>query len=78
MNAAAFARHDAAGYRYASDGRACCEDGALLDPAAGPYRMPGLSCIQMPTTLPTLDELLGREIDGMSSTTPTSPTTCSS
>jgi undecaprenyl phosphate-alpha-L-ara4FN deformylase len=65
MNAAAFARHDAAGYRYASDGRAQLrEDGTLLDPAAGPYRMPGLSCIQMPTTLPTLDELLGREIDG--------------
>lgn len=65
MNAHAFARHDAAGYRYASDGRAMLrEDGALADPQAGPYRMPGLSCIQMPTTLPTLDELLGREIDG--------------
>lgn len=65
MNAHAFARHDAAGYRYASDGRALLrEDGSLLDPLAGPYRMPGLSCIQMPTTLPTLDELLGREIGG--------------
>lgn len=65
MNEHAFARHDAAGYRYASDGRAMLrEDGALADPQAGPYRMPGLSCIQMPTTLPTLDELLGREIGG--------------
>jgi len=65
MNGAAFARHDAAGYRYASDGRALLrDDGALLDPQAGPYRLPGLACIQMPTTLPTLDELLGREIGG--------------
>lgn len=65
MNGHAFARHDSAGYRYASDGRACLrEDGALRDPAAGPYRYQGLDCIQMPTTLPTLDELLGREIDG--------------
>jgi undecaprenyl phosphate-alpha-L-ara4FN deformylase len=65
MNTHAFARHDAAGYRYASDGRALLrEDGALADADAGPYRMPGLDCIQMPTTLPTLDELLGREIGG--------------
>ena len=70
MNPHAFARHDAAGYRYASDGRAQLrEDGALLDPAAGPYRLPGVRCIQMPTTLPTLDELLGREIDGVTITT---------
>jgi undecaprenyl phosphate-alpha-L-ara4FN deformylase len=66
MNEHAFARHDAAGYRYASDGRALLrENGALADPAAGPYRLPGSACIQMPTTLPTLDELLGREIDGL-------------
>jgi len=66
MNAHAFARHDSAGYRYASDGRAQLRDnGALLDPQAGPYRYQGLDCIQMPTTLPTLDELLGREIDGV-------------
>jgi undecaprenyl phosphate-alpha-L-ara4FN deformylase len=65
MNVHAFARHDAVGYRYASDGRAQLrDDGALADPDAGPYRFPGLACIQMPTTLPTLDELLGREIDG--------------
>jgi peptidoglycan/xylan/chitin deacetylase (PgdA/CDA1 family) len=65
MNQHAFARHDAVGYRYASDGRAQLrDDGALADPAAGPYRYRGLAHIQMPTTLPTLDELLGREIDG--------------
>lgn len=65
MNQHAFARHDAAGYRYASDGRAQLRaDGSLADPNAGPYRYRGLAHIQMPTTLPTLDELLGREIDG--------------
>jgi peptidoglycan/xylan/chitin deacetylase (PgdA/CDA1 family) len=65
MNQHAFARHDAVGYRYASDGRAQLrEDGSLADPNAGPYRYRGLAHIQMPTTLPTLDELLGREIDG--------------
>jgi peptidoglycan/xylan/chitin deacetylase (PgdA/CDA1 family) len=70
MNPHAFARHDAQGYAYASDGRAeLREDGALLDPAAGPYRFTGLHHIQMPTTLPTLDELLGREIDGTVLTT---------
>jgi peptidoglycan/xylan/chitin deacetylase (PgdA/CDA1 family) len=70
MNLHAFARHDAQGYAYASDGRAeLREDGALLDPAAGPYRFTGLRHIQMPTTLPTLDELLGREIDGTVLTT---------
>jgi undecaprenyl phosphate-alpha-L-ara4FN deformylase len=70
MNPHAFAEHDAAGYRYASDGRARLRDnGALLDPAAGPYRLPGSRCIQLPTTLPTLDELLGREVDGVLLTT---------
>lgn len=65
MNPHAFARHDKAGYRYASDGRALLrDDGALLDPRSGPYRLPGGSCIQMPTTLPTLDELLGRTVGG--------------
>jgi peptidoglycan/xylan/chitin deacetylase (PgdA/CDA1 family) len=65
MNAHAFARHDQMGYRYASDGRAVLnEDGSLQDPDAGPYRLRGLRHIQMPTTLPTLDELLGREIGG--------------
>ena len=66
MNEHAFARHDWMGYRFASDGRAVLnDDGSLQDPAAGPYRLQGLRHIQMPTTLPTLDELLGREIDGV-------------
>ena len=66
MNGHAFARHDTVGYLYASDGRAQLrEDGALADPHAGPYRYQGLAHVQMPTTLPTLDELLGREIDGV-------------
>jgi undecaprenyl phosphate-alpha-L-ara4FN deformylase len=65
MNAHAFARHDAAGYRYAADGRALLnDDGSLQDPTAGPYRIEGLQHIQMPGTLPTLDELLGRELGG--------------
>ena len=74
MNPYAFAEHDSAGYRYASDGRARLQDnGALQDASAGPHRLScngvALSCIQMPTTLPTLDELLGREIDGLVITT---------
>jgi len=69
MNAAAFARSDAAGYLYASDGRAALDArGALRDPGSGPHRLRVdgrlLRCVQLPTTLPTLDELLGREIDG--------------
>jgi peptidoglycan/xylan/chitin deacetylase (PgdA/CDA1 family) len=70
MNLHAFAEHEAMGYAYASDGRARMnDDGSLRDPGAGPYRFPGGRCIQMPTTLPTLDELLGREIDGQLITT---------
>lgn len=70
MNVHAFRRHDAQGYAYASDGRAMLlENGALADPQAGPYRFAGMRHIQMPTTLPTLDELLGREIDGAELTT---------
>jgi undecaprenyl phosphate-alpha-L-ara4FN deformylase len=65
MNEYAFAEHDAMGYAYASDGRAALrDDGALSDPAAGPYRFKAGGCLQMPTTLPTLDELLGRGIGG--------------
>jgi peptidoglycan/xylan/chitin deacetylase (PgdA/CDA1 family) len=69
MNNAAFGEHDTAGYAYASDGR-CVFDarGALVHPNDGPHRLADgdhvLSCIQLPTTLPTLDELLGCEIDG--------------
>lgn len=70
MNAAAFAEHDAAGYAYASDGRAMLrENGELLDPQAGPYKLAGTRCVQLPTTLPTLDELLGRTIDGVTIST---------
>jgi undecaprenyl phosphate-alpha-L-ara4FN deformylase len=69
MNDAAFAELDAAGYRYASDGRAELQDnGALRDPDIGPYRLAPGGAIQMPTTLPTLDELLGRTIDGVTLT----------
>jgi undecaprenyl phosphate-alpha-L-ara4FN deformylase len=65
MNDAAFSRHDAAGYAYASDARARLrEDGALEHAQAGPYRLPGTRCVQLPTTLPTLDELLGRTVHG--------------
>jgi peptidoglycan/xylan/chitin deacetylase (PgdA/CDA1 family) len=66
MNNSAFVEHDAAGYAYASDGRAALrDDGSLLDPAVGPHRFQGTRCVQLPTTLPTLDELLGRTIDGV-------------
>ncbi|MDB5824091.1 MAG: xylanase [Herminiimonas sp.] len=69
MNEAAFAQLDAFGMRYASDGRArLTETGELADPAVGPCRLrvgsAVLSCVQLPTTLPTLDELLGRTIGG--------------
>lgn len=56
MNPHAFAQIDAWGMRYASDGR-----------GHGPYRpvVAGrtLAHVQLPTTLPTLDELLG--VDGL-------------
>lgn len=65
MNQHAFAELDAAGYCYASDSRAMlAADGSLLDPRAGPYRVAGRRCVELPTTLPTLDELLGRELNG--------------
>ena len=68
MNDYAFAQLDAFGMAYASDGRCrLTECGKLVDPATGPYRVKALgktlACIQLPTTLPTLDELLGRTID---------------
>ena len=69
MNNGAFHEHDAAGYAYASDGRCVLHpDGTLVNPADGPHRLSDdgtvLKHIQMPTTLPTLDELLGCEIKG--------------
>jgi len=70
MNAAAFAELEQVGYRYVSDGRAeLLDHGALVDAAMGPYRLTPGGAIQMPTTLPTLDELLGRTIDGVTLTT---------
>ena len=69
MNAHAFRQLDALGIAYASDGRAMLtDDGALAKPDAAPHRQSVdghvLNCIQMPTTLPTLDELLGRTLGG--------------
>ncbi|HEX8956102.1 MAG TPA: polysaccharide deacetylase family protein, partial [Burkholderiaceae bacterium] len=69
MNEAAFEKLDALGIAYASDGRSLLtEEGKLVEKDAGPYRIrvngKTLSCLQMPTTLPTLDEMLGREIHG--------------
>ena len=74
MNSFALQKLDQFGMRYASDGRAMLnEDGSLANPTYGPYRLAlkeGVcSCIQMPTTLPTLDELLGRIIKDVEITT---------
>lgn len=70
MNPHAFLQLEAFGMAYASDGRAMLtESGTLADPAAGPHRLEiagqTLNCVQLPTTLPTLDELLGRTINGV-------------
>ncbi|MFC5474068.1 polysaccharide deacetylase family protein [Paraherbaspirillum soli] len=70
MNPTAFEQLEKFGMAYSSDGRAMLtERGTLADPAAGPHRLQingnTLNCIQLPTTLPTLDELLGRSIDGI-------------
>ncbi|MFZ6753037.1 polysaccharide deacetylase family protein [Undibacterium sp. Dicai25W] len=74
MNTYAFQQLDQFGMRYASDGRAMLnEDGSLANTAYGPYRLKidneVATCVQMPTTLPTLDELLGRTINGTEITT---------
>ncbi|GAA4030133.1 polysaccharide deacetylase family protein [Actimicrobium antarcticum] len=76
MNPHAFAQLDTFGIRYASDERAAlADDGTLLNANAGPHRLSvqgrTLDCIQMPTTLPTLDELLGRTINAHVITTST-------
>jgi peptidoglycan/xylan/chitin deacetylase (PgdA/CDA1 family) len=70
MNDYAFGQLDAFGMAYASDGRVLLtETGAMANPSDGPHRLSiagrTLSCIQMPTTLPTLDELLGRTVNGV-------------
>ncbi len=69
MNEHAFAQLDAFGFAYASDGRAALTaSGRLTDPQAGAHRLVAggkeLRCVQLPTTLPTLDEMLGRSVDG--------------
>lgn len=75
MNPHAFAQLDHYNMAYSSDSRAMLnEDGSLTNKNAGPYILKNegadgadgseYTCIQMPTTLPTLDELLGREING--------------
>lgn len=69
MNDHAFVQLDQFGMAYSSDGRSQLrEDGRLADADAGPHRLAAfgkpLSCVQLPTTLPTLDEILGREIGG--------------
>ncbi|MFZ6725851.1 polysaccharide deacetylase family protein [Undibacterium sp. MH2W] len=74
MNPYAFEQLDQFGMKYASDGRAMLnEDGSLSNPGYGPYRLKigedVRTCIQMPTTLPTLDELLGRTLSGKEITT---------
>ena len=77
MNPYAFEQLEKFGIAYASDGRAMlADDGALADQAAGPHRLQvngkTLACIQLPTTLPTLDELLGRSFGGVELTPPIS------
>ncbi len=54
MNAAAFRRIDAWGMAYASDGRGTCPYVPKIDGVA-------LAHVQLPTTLPTLDELIGND-----------------
>jgi peptidoglycan/xylan/chitin deacetylase (PgdA/CDA1 family) len=70
MNAHAFEKLDALGIAYSSDGRSFLnEDGSLREADAGPYRLQiggkTMQCLQMPTTLPTLDEMIGRTINGV-------------
>lgn len=70
MNEHAFDRLDACGLHYASDSREMLDEtGGLLRADAGPYRLASRGsphhCVQMPTTLPTLDELLGRTVGGV-------------
>ncbi|MEB0010663.1 polysaccharide deacetylase family protein [Glaciimonas sp. Gout2] len=70
MNPYAFEQLEVFNIAYSSDGRAMLtESGALTDQLAGPHRLSvsgvTLPCVQLPTTLPTLDELLGRTINGV-------------
>lgn len=68
MNPFAFKALDYFQFAYASDTRAMLNpDGTLTHNNSGPYRLQhnedAYKTIQMPTTLPTLDELLGRTIN---------------
>jgi peptidoglycan/xylan/chitin deacetylase (PgdA/CDA1 family) len=70
MNDEAFRQLDEFGIAYSSDGRVMLnDDGSIRSQRAGPHRLAAggrtLACVQLPTTLPTLDELLGRTIDGV-------------
>lgn len=69
MNRAALQQLDLWNIPYASDGRVLLnENGTISQPANGPHRLDlagkPSTCIQLPTTLPTLDELLGRTLNG--------------
>ncbi len=70
MNPQALTQLDELGIHYASDGRCrLTDEGTLIEADAGPHRLclggKTLKCMQLPTTLPTLDELLGRRLDGV-------------
>lgn len=56
MNDYAYRLEQQAGFRYASDTRGRCPFRPVLDDET-------LDCVQLPTTLPTLDELIG--LDGL-------------
>ena len=54
MNPAAYRAEHEAGFFYASDTRGRCPYWPVIDGAP-------VACLQLPTTLPTLDELIGRD-----------------
>ena len=54
MNAFAYGQEAELGFRYASDARGRCPYQPVVDGAPA-------GCVQLPTTLPTLDELIGRD-----------------
>ena len=54
MNSAAYRAEAETGFRYASDTRGRCPYRPVIDGVPIP-------CLQLPTTLPTLDELIGRD-----------------
>jgi undecaprenyl phosphate-alpha-L-ara4FN deformylase len=54
MNAYAYSAEPEVGFRYASDTRGRCPYQPVIDGKP-------VGCLQLPTTLPTLDELIGRD-----------------